>query len=150
MPRIDKNELKKDRVKFVMHCSHCGVCCEKTEMILSNADVKCLEAIGYYRQKFVRQDRHGFIRLRNHHGFCVFYNVERCRCIIYKHRPLGCRIYPVIYSEQEGIIVDDICAMINTVSKIELERKGRKLISLLQKIDAEATYNRNKTKNVKV
>ena len=119
-------------------------------MILSDADVKCVEAIGYDRQKFVHQDRHGFIRLRNYHGFCVFYNVERCRCIIYKHRPLGCRIYPVIYSKQEGIIVDDLCAMINTVSKIELRRKGRKLINLLQKIDAEATYNRNKTKNVKV
>ena len=120
-----------------MRCSRCGVCCEKTEMMLSNADVKRLEGMGYERQKFARQDRHGFNRLRNHHGFCVFYDVERCRCRIYKHRLLGCRIYPVIYSKQEGIIVDDLCAMINTVSKIELERKGRKLMNLLQRIDAE-------------
>ena len=120
-----------------MRCSRCGVCCEKTEMMLSNADIKCLEAIGYDRQKFVRRDRHGFIRLRNHRGFCVFYDAERCRCRIYKHRPLGCRVYPVMYSKQEGLIVDDLCAMISTVSKIELERKGRKLMNLLRRIDAE-------------
>ena len=132
-----------------MHCSRCGVCCEKTEMILSNADVESLEAMGYDRQKFVRQDRHGFIRLRNHHGFCVFYNVERCRCRIYKHRPLGCRIYPLICSEQEGIMVDDLCPMKSTVSKIELKREGKKLMKLLQRIDAEATRNRNQTKNLK-
>jgi hypothetical protein len=106
-------------------------------MMLSNADVKCLEAIGYDRKKFVRQDRHGFNRLRNHHGFCVFYDIERRRCRIYNQRPLGCRIYPVMFSKQEGLIVDDLCAMINTVSKIELERKGRKLMNLLQRIDAE-------------
>jgi Fe-S-cluster containining protein len=44
-----------------MDCSRCGACCEKTEMMLSNADVKRLEIMGYARQKFVRQDRHGFI-----------------------------------------------------------------------------------------
>ena len=132
-----------------MHCSRCGVCCEKTEMMLSNADVKCLETIGYDGRKFVRQDRHGFIRLRNHHGFCVFYSVERCRCRIYEHRPLGCRIYPVMYGKQEGIIVDDLCPMISTVSKIELKREGKKLVELLQRIDAEATCNRNQTKNLK-
>ncbi len=121
-----------------MHCSHCGVCCEKTEMLLSKTDVECLERLGYDRQKFVRYDRHGFARLKNHNGLCVFYDVEKCRCQIYRHRPLGCRIYPVIYSEQEGIIVDDLCPMQNTVSKIELKREGKKLRELLQKIDNEA------------
>jgi Fe-S-cluster containining protein len=132
-----------------MECSRCGVCCEKTEMMLSNADVKRLEGMGYERQKFAGQDRHGFIRLRNRRGFCVFYDVERCRCRIYKHRPLGCRVYPVMYSKQEGMIVDDLCPMISTVSKIELRRKGKKLMNLLRRIDAEATCNRNKTKNLK-
>jgi hypothetical protein len=132
-----------------MDCSRCGVCCEKTEMMLSNADIKRLEGMGYDRQKFVRQDRHGFIRLRNRRGFCVFYDVERCGCRIYGHRPLGCRVYPVIYSEQEGIVVDDLCPMKDTVSKIELDREGKKLMKLLQRIDAEATCRRNKTKSLK-
>jgi Fe-S-cluster containining protein len=121
-----------------MPCSHCGVCCEKTEMMLSNTDVERLERLGYDRQKFVRYDRHGFARLRNRHGLCVFYDVEKCRCQTYGQRPSGCRIYPVIYSEQEGIVVDDLCPMQNTVSKIQLKKEGKKLIELLQRIDNEA------------
>jgi len=114
------------------------VCCEETEMMLSNADIERLERLGHGGQKFVRYDRHGFARLKNRHGFCVFYDVVKKRCRIYRHRPLGCRIYPVIYSEQEGIVVDDLCPMRNTVSKMELRRKGRKVIELLQRIDNEA------------
>jgi hypothetical protein len=118
-------------------------------MMLSDADVKCLEKIGYDRQKFVRQDRHGFIRLRNRHGFCVFYNVERGCCKIYERRPLGCRIYPIMCDKQERIILDDLCPMTSTISKIELKRKGKKLMNLLERIDYEATCNRNQTKNLK-
>jgi len=55
-----------------MYCSHCEVCCERTEMLLSNADVERLERMGYNRLKFVRFDKHGFVRLRNRRGFCVF------------------------------------------------------------------------------
>jgi Fe-S-cluster containining protein len=121
-----------------MRCSHCGVCCEKTEMMLSNTDIERLERLGHDRQKFVRYDRHGFARLKNRHGICVFYDFEKCRCQIYKHRPLGCQIYPVIYSKQEGIVVDDLCPMQNSVSKIELKREGKKLMELLQRLDNEA------------
>jgi Fe-S-cluster containining protein len=123
-----------------MLCSHCGICCEKTEMMLSNADIERLERLGYNRQKVTRYDKYGFARLRNRHGFCVFYDIVKRRCKIYKQRPLGCRIYPVIYSEQEGIIVDDLCPMENTVSEIELKREGKKIMELLQRIDNEATY----------
>ena len=109
-------------------------------MMLSNVDLKRLERVGYNRKKFVRSDRHGFVRLKNCHGYCVFYDVEKSRCKIYKHRPLGCQIYPVIYSEQEGIVVDDLCPMKNTISEKELKRKGKKVTELLQKIDNEATH----------
>jgi Fe-S-cluster containining protein len=118
-------------------------------MMLSYADIELLERLGYGRQKFTRQDNHGFVRLRNHRGFCVFYNVEKRRCRIYKHRPSGCRVYPTILSEEEGIILDDLCPVKNTVSEIELERKGKKLIELLQRIDAEAINHRNKAKKSK-
>jgi Fe-S-cluster containining protein len=107
-------------------------------MMLSNADVERLEKAGIHRRQFLRYDKQGFARLRNHRGFCVFYDVEKCRCQIYKHRPLGCWIYPVIYSEQEGIVVDSLCPMKDSVSEIELKRKGKKVIELLQKIDSEA------------
>lgn len=132
-----------------MRCSHCGVCCEKTRMLLSSADVERLERVGYDREKFSHSDRHGLVRLKNRRGFCVFYDTEKCRCKIYKHRPLGCRIYPVIYSEQEGVVVDDLCPMENTISEPELKRKGKKVIELLQRIDNEAIAQRNATREDK-
>jgi hypothetical protein len=119
-------------------------------MLLSSADVERLERVGYDRQKFVRSDKHGYVRLKNRRGFCVFYDVEKCRCKIYKHRPLGCRIYPVIYSEQEGIMVDDLCPTKNTISESELKKKGKKVMELIQRIDREATSHRNATREDKV
>jgi Fe-S-cluster containining protein len=133
-----------------MRCSHCGLCCEKTEMLLSSADVERLERAGYDRQKFIRSDKHGYVRLKNRRGFCVFYDVEKCCCKIYGHRPLGCRIYPVIYSELEGIVVDDLCPMKNTISESELKKKGKEVMELIQRIDSEATSHRNAKRENKV
>lgn len=129
-----------------MRCSQCGICCEKTEMMLSNIDLKRLEELKHDKQQFVRYDRHGFARMRNRRGFCVFYDVEKSRCKIYKNRPLGCRLYPVIYSEQDGIVLDDLCPTRNTVSEKELKRKGNKVIELLQRIENEAACHRNSPK----
>jgi Fe-S-cluster containining protein len=108
-------------------------------MPLSNADIERLERAGYNRKNFTYQDKNGFFKLKNRHGFCVFYNAEQCRCKIYKHRPSGCRVYPVIYSEQEGIVMaDDLCPMKNTITESELKRKGKKVMKLIQTIDKEA------------
>jgi Fe-S-cluster containining protein len=124
-----------------MRCSHCGLCCEETEMMLSEADIDRLERLGYKRPNFVRYDGHGFARLKNRQGFCVFYDVEKRRCRIYEHRPLGCRLYPVIYGEQA--LVDALCPMRATVSETEVRRKGKKVLELLQAIDNEAASRRN-------
>jgi len=114
-------------------------------MMLASTDVKRLERAGYEGKKFTYHDKSGFVKLKNHRGFCIFYNVEKRRCKIYKHRPSGCRLYPVIYSEQEGIIIDDLCPMKNTIPESELKRKGKRLMKLIQKIDSEATSNRKAT-----
>jgi Fe-S-cluster containining protein len=118
-------------------------------MLLSSADIERLERMGYNRQKFMHHDKHGFVRLKNRRGFCVFYDVEKSRCKIYRHRPLGCRIYPIIYNEQEGIVVDDLCPMKNTVSESELKRKGKEVTELLQRIDSEAASYRKTTREDK-
>jgi Fe-S-cluster containining protein len=107
-------------------------------MLLSKADINHLEKLGYHKGDFMRRDRHGLACLRNRNGHCVFFDVKRRCCRVYRHRPLGCRFYPIIYSEEEGVIVDDICPTKNTITHHELERKGRKLIQLLQEIDSEA------------
>ena len=110
----------------------------QTEMLLSKTDIKLLEKAGYDVAKFARYDSQGYARLRNVHSNCFFYDKKRKRCREYHHRPLGCRIYPVVYCEEEGVIVDNICPMRNTVSGNELERKGKSVIRLLGKIDLEA------------
>ena len=106
--------------------------------MLSNVDIEYLERLGFDKAKFIRYDRSSFAKIKNHRGFCVFYDTKNSCCLIYRHRPLGCRFYPVIYSEQEGIIVDDLCPKRDTVSKLELKRMGKRLIELLQRIDKEA------------
>jgi Fe-S-cluster containining protein len=78
-------------------------------MLFSSADVERLERAGYDRQKFMRSGKNGFVRLKNRREFCVFYNAEKRRYNAYRNRPSGCHVYLVIYSELEGIIVDDLC-----------------------------------------
>jgi hypothetical protein len=107
-------------------------------MLLSKADIALLTRRKYSSQEFVCHDKQGYVRLRNHNGYCFFYDAEKQRCRAYQHRPLGCRIYPVIYSEEEGTVVDDLCPMKDTVSKTEIRDKSGKLIKLLRTIDDEA------------
>jgi Fe-S-cluster containining protein len=121
-----------------MHCSHCGICCKKTEMLVSEEDIRLLEKAGCSQKKSIYFTKQGYARLRNRQGYCVFYDPKKHQCNVYRHRPLGCRIYPVIYSEEEGVIIDDLCPESNTVSAKEVEHKTAKLKGLLQKIDNEA------------
>jgi len=135
-----------------MLCSHCGICCKKTEMLLSNKDIERLEIKGYLKEKFVRYEKKGFAKLQNHRGYCVFYDREKHRCKVYEHRPSGCRIYPVVYDEEKGIVLDDICPMRDTVTEAEKERKGKKVMRLLKRIDREArnrTFHMNFSNNLK-
>ena len=120
-----------------MRCKRCGVCCQETEMLLSSEDVRRLVKLGYPVNSFaICQD--GYLFLRNIDGHCVFFDPERQICKIYSSRPSGCRIYPVIYDEDEGIKTDKICISRETVKEKELKNKGKQVIRLLEKIDAEA------------
>ncbi len=121
-----------------MRCSHCGKCCEETEMLLSEADAKRLEQKGYKRRYFMHIDQQGFYRLKNRERHCVFYDRAKQRCEVYKHRPQGCCVYPVIYSQEDGVVVDDLCPMKDSVSRVELKQKGRRVLRLLERIDEEA------------
>ena len=42
-----------------------------------------------------------------------------------------------MYSEGIGVIVDDVCPMKDTVTEAELKKKGREVVKLLKRIDAE-------------
>jgi len=68
-----------------MQCSHCGKCCEETEMeflsrdILSR-DIERLEKAGYRREEFSVKGKNGVTRLRNIGRRCYFYNYADKRC----------------------------------------------------------------------
>ncbi|HLE75638.1 MAG TPA: YkgJ family cysteine cluster protein [Candidatus Bathyarchaeia archaeon] len=125
-----------------MRCLRCGLCCRETEMLLANADIERLERKGYSKQFFARFDREGYAKLRNQQGYCVFYDVEKRRCKVHADRPLGCRIYPVVYDEAKGIVVDDVCHAQSTVTEKQKAKRGKKVLKLLEKIDAEAKKRR--------
>ena len=126
-----------------MRCLRCGVCCKETEMLLSEKDIERLERKGYSRDFFVRFDSEGYATLRNQRGHCVFYDPEKRRCRVRASRPLGCRIYPVVYDEDKGILVDTICPSRGSVDEKQKANRGKKVLELLKTIDAEAEKRRH-------
>ena len=120
-----------------MRCSRCGTCCQETDMMLSTKDIKRLEEKGYAKDFFVRFDKEGYSLLRNHQGYCVFYGVKEHCCNVYADRPAGCRVYPVIYDEEKGIIIDNICRAQMTITEEEKTTRGRKVRRLLDLMDSE-------------
>jgi Fe-S-cluster containining protein len=126
-----------------MRCLRCGVCCIETEMLLSKEDITRLEKKGYPKKFFTRYDKSGYAKLRNRQGYCVFYSVEKRRCIAYRARPAGCRVYPVIFDEDNGIVADTICPSHETVTEQDKRRRGKRVVVLLEKIDQEAKNRRS-------
>jgi len=126
-----------------MRCSNCGVCCTETEMLLSKKDIKRLEKKGFSQNQFVQYDNQGYAQLKNRDGYCVFYDLKNQQCGIYVDRPAGCRVYPVILDEEIGIILDDICESRNSITPSEKRRMGKRVIGLLEVIDAEAQNRRH-------
>jgi len=107
-------------------------------MLLSEEDITRLTKRGYSRDFFVRIDREGYAYLRNRQGCCVFYKPQERRCAAYAFRPFGCRIYPVIYDEENGVVVDSICQAQETVTAQDKRRRGKRVQILLEEIDREA------------
>ena len=125
-----------------MHCSHCGVCCTETEMLLSKKDIKRLEKKGYSLNQFAHYNIQGYAQLKNRNGYCVFYDLKNRHCSAYLERPAGCRVYPVILDEEVGIVLDDICESRNSITLSEKKMKGKRVMKLLEAIDAEALSRR--------
>jgi uncharacterized protein len=127
-----------------MRCSNCGICCTETEMLLSKRDIRRLEKIGFIHNQFVIYDMKGYATLKNREGYCVFYDLKKRQCSIYKNRPSGCRVYPVILDEETGIVLDNICQSRMSISQSEKNLKGKRVIKLLEVIDAEASQRGNR------
>ena len=93
----------------------CHVCCEQTEMPLSERDVARLRALGLDPGDFSVLGDEGQLTLANAtDGRCSLLG-EDGRCTVYGDRPEGCVLYPLILDEAtlEGetgaIVVDPLC-----------------------------------------
>ncbi len=111
-------------------------------MLLSEKDIERLEGKGYRKDFFVVFDKEGYPKLRNLQKHCVFYNVENKHCKVYHSRPLGCRLYPVVYDEEKGIVVDEVCCANGKLEGKQMAKRGWKVLGLLQRIDAETESRR--------
>jgi Fe-S-cluster containining protein len=86
--------------------------------------------------------KQGYATLKNRNGYCVFYDLTNRRCSEYLYRPSGCRVYPVIVDEDVGVVLDTICESRGSISDQEKAVKGRRVVKLLETIDAEAADRR--------
>lgn len=121
-----------------MRCSHCEKCCEDTQMELCRADIERLERRGHERSDFSCRGSDGIHRLRNVGAYCFFYDHNRKRCKEYASRPLGCVIYPVNLTPEGLVVIDSLCPEGDTLTRREIESKGRRLRRLLDTIDRES------------
>jgi len=122
-------------------CLTCGACCRGTEMLLLREDVERLEGLGFRREEFA-VEREGFLRLRNTGGLCVFYDAGTGRCRVYDARPLGCRLYPLVFDEERGVLLDPECPLASFFAEdcLELEQALQLLRKVLECLRADYGY----------
>ncbi len=104
-------------------------------------DIERIESLGYKRSLFAEK-RGSFIMLKNVDGHCVFLNPHTGSCRIYEKRPLGCRIYPLIYDEEFGVLLDPECPLASywALHCDELEKGLHKLEQFLRALEIEYGY----------
>ena len=89
--------------------------------------------LGYDEEFFVRKVR-GYKVLKNMNGHCVFYEPSMKRCKIYRARPLGCRLYPIVYDEEKGVTVDPYCPLADTVTEDELREASKVMVKIIREL----------------
>ncbi len=73
----------------------CSKCCIETEMPLTKRDIQRIENLGFKEEDFVRYVDGIPVLKTKEDGSCVF--LEDGKCKIYKYRPDGCRLYPLVW-----------------------------------------------------
>lgn len=121
--------------------NHCIKCCQETRMPLTNKDIKRITSLGF-KTKFFIKSRNGWLQLKNKDGKCVFN--DGLMCVIYKNRPEGCRLYPVIYDKDEDCAIFDKYCPYTENFKIS-KRKADMLYALVSKLEFEKTQRKGKT-----
>src|SRR5579871_83931 len=97
-------------------------------MLLLDEDIARIRRLGYEENFFVtKNSQDGFKALKNSSaGRCVFHDGRKCT--IYENRPKGCKLYPIIFDEDQGHAVrDKLCPfrdefMLTSQTKHELKQ----------------------------
>lgn len=113
----------------------CIICCKETKMLLSEKDINRIKKLGYQYDFFVdTYDR--WLQLKNKEGLCVFHN--GIKCSIYKDRPEGCQLYPVIYDkDNKCAILDEECP--HRTKFLINNSLRKKLYNLVLRVEKEKT-----------
>ena len=112
---------------------NCIKCCLETGMPLSYKDINRIKSLGFDINFFVSK-KNGWLQLKNKDGRCVFHNGNICS--IYKDRPEGCKLYPIIFDMGKKCAIKDIeCPYRDKFNKSESIVK--KLYFLVSKLENE-------------
>lgn len=129
--------IKRKNNSCEVYCSFgsnesCTACCYETEMPLTKEDLNRIEGLGYSRKDFTRI-KDGLVVLKNVQGHCFFLKANKCS--IYKFRPEGCRLYPLVYDiEREIIKIDPDCPHHSNFEVKKLSYAFDCLLSLVDKL----------------
>ncbi len=106
-------------------------------MLLLEEDIKRINKLGF-DPKFFVVEKNGWLHLKNYDDRCVFHDGKKC--LIYKNRPDGCKLYPIIFDmDRKCAVLDCDCPYKNefkmsnktaknlydVVSKIQRQRNKR-------------------------
>ena len=130
-----RNEAWKHLLSSGIPCTihNCVKCCIETRMPLTSVDIERISKQGYDIKDFVVK-RKGERQLKNVDGRCVFLGDDGCK--IYSFRPIGCRLYPLVYDEDDGKgVIHDFCPHRHEfkVSRDDVEN----LFALIKELDIE-------------
>jgi Fe-S-cluster containining protein len=111
-------------------------------MVLSFHDIERIEKRGFDSGFFV-MEQDGWLQLKNAKGRCVFHN--GIYCTIYKDRPIGCALYPIVYdADHRCAILDEDCPQRHCFSLTTA--KTKQLYSLVSLLGAERGSRHKKNK----
>ena len=115
-----------------------------TEMMLTEEDVTRILTLGYPETFFARKSE-GFKLLKNScEGRCVFHDGKTCT--IYGYRPVGCKLYPIIYGEDLKLALRDSLCPYRKEFKISQESR-RELSRVYQQLITEKSDRTAKAQN---
>jgi hypothetical protein len=105
-------------------------------MSLTHQDIHRITTTGYQPSEFIIYEE-GEWRLANQqdHGACVFLKDKKCQ--IYENRPIGCRIYPLVFNEaRRQAVIDSLCPFSSEFEITDVDREN--LFALIKQLDKES------------